>query len=194
MRLGLAVLLLLISTSAIAQQQPFEAVVAGHHVVGCFIIPIVTPTVQWFYSDRLISNTTIGGVASGDHRRVFAYLVQSPAAVRIVEIFPNGAQTPIFTGFAQFPQNFDVGTNGRFFVRVETTLAVISPAGALEATYTLPSVPFSSRLAVAADDCTIYYTISGGVIARFDACTGTPLSNFATIGTGIIDLEPLSNG
>lgn len=198
-RLPFLLLLLAIVPSAAAQQD-FEAVVSGvWSPAACFITPIMSSALQWFGPDRLERDISGGPevvqVASGNHRRVFG--LKTGFGVRIVELSPAGTQTPFFEGLAgTSPTAIAVAPNGRIFVgHFQAGLprvAVISAAGTLEATYPLPGMTGSRLFAAGNDSCTLFYR-TATAIARFDACTGTPLPDFAPAGE-LIDVEVLPDG
>ena len=177
---------------AAAAQQPFEVAVSGASVIGCEIIPLSDSKVEWF-NPNVVDDVNATAIASGDGQRVLALLSGSP--VRVVQLSPDGTQTPFFNGFAgQFGLDIAVAITGRVFVWVggppRPMLAVLSPTGALEATYALPNVAF---LAVGPDGCTLFY-FDSGVIRRINGCTGAPLPDFATVSGFITDLAPLPTG
>lgn len=191
-----AALLLVFSFAASVQaQQPFEVAISGTQVVGCFILPFVDRRLQWIVPNRLETGSSVRTIASGDGRRVFALL--SAPNVRIVEVRPDGSQTPFFTMDGATADALAAGPDGRVFVRLHTgtyQLGVISPAGVLEATYPL-AFAFQTSMDVGSDGCTIFYSDDDTIVHRIDACTGTALPDFSTSLTGIItDLDALSNG
>lgn len=164
------------------------------------IVPQFQPAVQWFNPDRVETNVSgpyIGPVASADHERVLAIIVPQPAArVEIAEIFPSGGRVPLFSGLENASATaIDVADGGRVFVRFSQAglhqIARISPAGVLEATYPLSGddvAPFRS-IAIGNDGCTLLYATTTA-IRRFDACTGTALSDFAAVAANDIDIRP----
>ena len=190
----LLIALLFLPVAAAAQDQPFEAAVSGQQRVGCFIIPIVDSRIQWFTPDRIESSPTIGPIATGDHERVFAIIQQNPPSVRVVQFEPDGTRTPFFEGLpGAFASAIAVAPNGRVLVTYDNpvNVAVISAAGALEATYPLPGAFQFPVISIGSDNCTLYYQKAGSV-GRFDVCTGTALPDF--VAGSFLDIEALPNG
>lgn len=187
-------LVVLYAPAAAAQQDVFEVVVSGIYAPEtCLIIPRISLVVQWFNPDRVDVDEppNVAYIASGDNRRVFGAVLGN--TVQVVTLSPSGARTPFFSGLAGFARSIAVAANGRVFVRYSQAgqrLAVTSPAGVLEATYLLPNQAGGQQIAVSGD-CTVYYTATG-TIARFDACTGTALFDFAAVAAS--DLEVLPDG
>jgi hypothetical protein len=181
--------------AAVAQQDVFEVVVSGIWAPeACLIVPRIHPALQWFSPDRLDLDSAPGitAIASPDHRRVFGILAVNRVVVVTTSL--SGVRTPFFDGLpGAISQSIAVAPGGRVFVRYLQAgmrrIAVISAAGALEATYALPNQGTGNAIAVASDGCTIYYA-AGGVIACFDACTGTALSDFAMVAANDFALLP----
>lgn len=191
---ALVLALALFVPAAAAQQDVFEVVVSGIWAPEtCLIVPRITFAVQWFNPDRLElgSQPNVSAIGTGDNRRVFGLVATS--GVRVVTLSPSGARTPFFEGLAGTSSSIAVAPDGRVFVRYTQAgqrLAVISPSGVLEATYALPNQTSGTPIAVA-DGCTVHYA-AGSTIARFDACTGTALSDFASVAP--TDFALLSDG
>lgn len=189
---GLILVLVALLPLAAEAQQPFDAVVSGESVFGCYILPIIEPGVVWVNPDRVEQPTNISIVASSDGRRVFAATDGIP--YRIVQVEPSGAQTPFYPSAEGFAINIAVADDGHVYVlssgaRVER----ISPSGTLEATYpvgTVPPVDFAFD--VASDNCTLFYS-RGGVISRINGCTGASLPDFASVPF-VSDIEVLPDG
>jgi hypothetical protein len=192
MRPLLIAVLIVIAAPAQAQQ-PFEAVVSGARVFGCGIVPFITPGIQWYTPDRQDPGSDIRTIASGDHQRVFALLFGGTGGeIRVVELFPDGTRAPYFTGVpGAFPSTIAVASTGRVFVTYGANLAVISPAGTLEATYPLTATAEST--AVGPDGCTLFYR-TGQDVRRINGCNGALLPNFVTGLADIHDIHPLQNG
>ncbi|HEV7764936.1 MAG TPA: hypothetical protein VGQ76_08050 [Thermoanaerobaculia bacterium] len=172
-----------------AQQPRFEAVVAGQSVFGCMILPLSTPTVDWFTPDAHSIEpqpNSIRDLASSPGRPVYAV-----AGGKIFTIQPDGTRA-LFFDSATSLQAVTVASNGRIFARAATTLSVISSAGVLEATHALPSA--LGMIAVANDSCTIYYDTFGPQIGRINGCTGVVLPDFPPMLSSFMDLHPLPNG
>lgn len=190
MRVSLLLLLLAAAPLAGAQQK-FDAVVAGHDIMGgCYILPIARNRVQWYQPDAVYDRDfmTIG---SADGRRVLALSWGNP--LTIVEIRPDGSQVPFYTGPQPAGLGMAVAANGTVFVStggMASQLVRISPEGVLEATY-----PFSgsNHLAVAPDGCTILYSFGTNLIRRINGCTGEALPDFAPSGW-INDIDVLPDG
>jgi hypothetical protein len=202
-RLVIPALLLMIVAIAPAAtaQQDFEVVASGIWApAACAILPAMYPALQWFNPDHL--EREFGGgpqieqIASGDRRRVLG--IRSGNRVQVMVLSPSGTQTPFFDGLpGASPRAIAVASSGRVFVTYlqagSPFVAVISPAGVLEATHPLPAGLVSDVLAIAGDGCTLFYR-SATAIARFDACTGTALPDFAPIPADLHDVEVLPDG
>lgn len=200
-RIGIAVALFA-STFAIHAQLPFEAVVSGYNSL-CGAVPVPDmPVVQWFNPDR----TDFGfgqefAVASGDGLRVFA--LKSGADLRVVQLQPDGSETPFFTLAGYEATGITQAADGRLFVSAQQGasgfLIVISPAGTLQSIHSMTPVVRSglfsilATIAVGPDGCTIYYANATGV-ARTNGCTGAALPQYVTLGGTIRDIYPLANG
>jgi hypothetical protein len=183
---------LLLAASALQAQQPFEAVVSGSRVFGCGIVPIITPGIQWYTPDRQDSATDVLAIASGDHQRVLALLLGG-GQIRVVELRPDGTRVPFFSGLAgSFGSTIAVASTGRVFVTYSTNVAVISPAGVLEATHPLPAAA-QITTAVGPDGCTLFYR-AGSDVRRINGCTGAVLPDYLTGLADIQDIHPLQNG
>jgi Big-like domain-containing protein len=89
--------------------------------------------------------------------------------------------------FNQDPESCVLDGAGNVFVgQADGTRDVrkFSPVGALLASYDVATGPRGSDwIDLASDQCTLYYTSEGNTIRRFDTCTNTQLSNFATAFT-----------
>jgi hypothetical protein len=196
----LLIAVVLFAAGAARAQQAFEAVVSG---IASDCVPVMpappSASIRWFAPDRSrFPGGPIAPLASGDHQRVFA-VIQEPSPPfhgRVIRIEPDGTQTTFydsFTGVSGFA--ITVAANGRVFVVYEgENLAVISAAGTLEGLYVLPAPVPRPFIAIGPDSCTLYYEkdATGGAIARFDVCNGTPLPDFTT---GVfLDIDPLPDG
>ena len=181
-----------IVTAPVAEaQQNFDVVVAGFDAsFGCFILPIVQPVQQWYGPDRTDYDSDIMTIASADGRRVLALLDGAP--LQIVELRPDGSQSPFYSGSPGFGSSMTIAPNGTVFVSVggvTPSLVRISAAGVLEATYPLTT----DMIDVASDGCTIYYRTGANVIARINGCTGAPLPDFTSL-TWVNAFEVLPGG
>lgn len=196
-RLG-PLLLLLFVTLGTQAQQPFRAALSGRDTRGCSIIPISFRHLEWFPT-RVEFATNVAYIAADGNDRVFGLLLGPPASgLRIVRVQPDGTQTPFYQDLDAIALSFAVTRDGRVYVPLRTGgsffLAVISPAGVLEATHPLPITEHPYSTAVAYDGCTVFFTDFGSTtISRFNACTGTPLSNLV-VAAPVQDVEPLANG
>ena len=194
-----------------AGQGSFEAVVSGARIPvdyqgNCDGFNDYLPRVQWFNPDSLQTAGSTGDevvyLASPDHERIFATLNRQ--GVVIVQIAPDGTRTPFFSGLGwpYFAVNLAATSAGRLFVLIREanthpnvvgSVAVISPAGELEARHSLPELSRSAAFAVANDGCTILYAKST-TIGRFDACSGTPLADLGTAPQYLEDIDALPDG
>jgi streptogramin lyase len=79
-----------------------------------------------------------------------------------------------------------VDSDGNIFVAVPSaTIRKYDPGGSLVDSYTVATGSGSTQatsLAIAADDCTLFYTNDDTVVRRYNVCTETQLSN---LGSGI---------
>jgi Bacterial Ig-like domain (group 1) len=86
--------------------------------------------------------------------------------------------------FNRDPESCVLDASGNVFVgQADGTRDVLkfSPGGVLLASYDVATGPRGSDwIDLASDQCTLYYTSEGNTIRRFDTCTNTQLSNFAT--------------
>lgn len=184
--------------------EPFEVVVAGTSTQeACVIEPLLTPAIRWFNPDRQEMAESESGswvVASADHQRVFLFeRFRSDIAVDVIT--PSGGRTPFFRGVPNVrPTSIAVAPNGRVLVGYEQStrtarfvfVAVISPAGTLEATHQLADR--NDRASVGPDGCTLFYTsVFSSAINRFNVCTGTALTPF-TAAVHPRDVEALPDG
>lgn len=190
---GLILVLAVLSASA-AAAQPFEAVIAGDTVYGCYILPIVQRGLEWVNPDRVDDATDIGAIDSADGQRVFA--VVQPTPYRVVRIFPDGSRTAIYTGTG-YGLQIAVAGDGRIFVAVNNAgsyrIERISASGTLEASYPIPALAMVyGAFELAPDGCTLFYA-RGDTIARVNGCTGAALPDFATVPWAN-DIEVLPDG
>lgn len=197
MAIRLRGLLLVLSAalSLTAAAQPFEAVLAGDTVRGCYILPMIDRGLVWVNPDRAEDSTDIGAVDSADGQRVFAVVESAP--YRVVRIFPDGSRTSIYTGTGVGLQ-LAVAADGRFYVVANSAGSLridrISASGALEASLPLPVLPsVGGAFELAPDGCTIFYA-RGDTIARVNGCTGAALPDFATTASWANDIEVLPDG
>lgn len=180
----------------VLQAQAFRVAISGSsaNFLGCDFMPPGFYRVVWLSPDATRDDPV--EIASGDGKRVLGLI--DDGGVSVVEVFPNQAPEPFFSGLpAEQGLAIAVAPNGRVFVLYSSGppagLAVISPAGALEATYPLPAGTLAdgAEIAVMPDSCTVLFAQSGG-IGRINGCTGAPLPDFlATAGT-VHDIQPIS--
>jgi len=81
-------------------------------------------------------------------------------------------------------QGLTVGANGKIYVASYTsgtagTLTILSPAGAVEQTYSLSGIPWLDAIDLAPDQCTLFWIDNASHGHRFDACSGHALSDLA---------------
>lgn len=150
------------------------------------------------HSTRL---TDLHVIESAPDGRMFGLLAAQPS--RVVEVFANGTYVPRsapLTGIesardltvARSGAVYVLGTNG-----FNGRIVVLDPAGTQVRAYEAGGdINTSSRIELAADQCTIAYTNwFAGTIRRLDVCTGTPLPELGPIPlTGIDDLRILPDG
>lgn len=187
--LGLCVIV-----SSVSAAQPFEAVIAGDTVYGCYILPIIERGLEWVNPGRVEESTDIAAIDSPDGQRVFAVVQTAP--YRVVRIFPDGSRTTRYTGTGIGLQ-IAVAGSGTMYVVANTAgnlrIDRISGAGTLEASYPLPALPsVGGAFELAPDGCTIFYA-RGETIARINGCTGAALPDFATVPFAN-DIEVLPDG
>lgn len=185
---ALALFLLLVPALAAQQEVRFEAVMTGRAVFGCMILPITYSVVQWVSPNQSQTGLTndVRSVTSASGLPVYALRDGD-----IVTIEPNGTHTLILAGSFHA---LTVTPGGRFFALSGSNLSVITSAGVVEATYPLPGLSAPDLIAVASDECTIYYR-RGSAIGRFNGCTGAALSDFMAIDPwDLFDIYPLPNG
>jgi hypothetical protein len=114
------------------------------------------------------------------------------SAGAIVVLSPDGTSTLFFERIpGAFPGAIAVAQSGRVFMTTALGLAVISPAGTLEALH--PAGSTLPILGVAGDGCTVYYYVIDGMIRRINGCTGAVLPDFVTLAD-VHDIEPQPNG
>jgi hypothetical protein len=91
---------------------------------------------------------------------------------------------PWGSGFSAGPESCVLNAAGDIYVGQANggqDVLKFAPSGASLASYNVAVGPRGSDwIDLAADQCTLYYTSEGPTIRRFDVCTNTQLTNFAT--------------
>jgi Domain of unknown function DUF11 len=173
---------------------------------GDLFVGIGSNQVQWRHPDGTLNRTmrtsssspsTTGMALDPEHRLyVTGYTSNS-----INRFNTSGAAIGTFgTGFNSHPEGIAFDTNGFAYVGQEggnRDILKLNPNGSVAAFYNVDTeVKGSDRLDVASDQCTILYTSQGKAVKRFNACTNTQLSDFATglPGTEAFDVKILLTG
>jgi len=198
-------------------QARFSAVVSGYHTGGCFFLafPVSLPSAEWVVEPTeqtfLRSSDDVYTLASADGQTVFATLRPTTAhGLRIARLvfdtsLLNNGSHDFFEGLPDYfaTTALAVAKNGDVFAVVEKPvsggidwgIAVISSTGILERIVPVNST--LTRIAVAADNCTVLYTsgsFDGAVIRRVNACTGVSMPVFATASQRVTGLATMTNG
>lgn len=194
-RLGLLSFCLFFSLGSQAQQ-PFRAALSGRFISGCNFLPMSEVRLEWLGPDRLEDPTNVRQIASGVDDQVLALLFGP--GLTIVRIQPSGTQTPFYQDPAATAEVFTVGRDGRVYVPlhngVSFVLAVISPAGVLEATHPIALPQHPTDVAIADDGCTLFILENfGSTFRRFNACAGGFLPDIFP-GLQANDVQPLPGG
>lgn len=120
-------------------------------------------------------------IAAAPGGRIFGATTGDPW--QVVELFPDNTQRPLTAPIGgRFVEDLIVAGSGAFYVRARPdsgssrTLYAFRPDGTLRATYALSTWIVRADMDLAADQCTLYYGSSAGDLARFDVCTGSPLT------------------
>jgi hypothetical protein len=191
-RLVILALVLLIAVPCFAA--PYDRVIVGNSVFGCHILPFISPRIEWhpFWAD---DPTDIFTVAAAPGERVLAAL--SGARIEIVELKADQSRTPFFSGAdGYYAASLAVASSGDVHVLAwgpNAAIISISPSGALVATHSLGFAlePYEYAFDLASDQCTTAIG-AGGVIHRFNVCTGTALPDL--VSTYAVDLAFLPDG
>lgn len=182
-----------------AQVDQFEVAVSG--AGGCGDVTTPFPphnALEWFrpgLSQPLVDFSSSFSIASADGRILYGLNNRwTSPGFDLVRHTGWESSTVIYSTDVYEPLTIAQAGDGRLFVVASSgptdSLLVFSTAGTLEATY-----PFveTRALAVGADNCTLYYPVAGA-IARFNGCTGTPMTPFAVLPGVINDVFPLADG
>ncbi len=143
------------------------------------------------------TGSEIGGLAFDASRNLYATHFDTAAVSKFTE---SGLLTGTWgTGYQGGPEGIIFMPNGNALVgHAEGTDDVQkrSPSGALLASFDVTIEDRGSDwLALKPDDCTLLYTSEGARILRYDICTGTQLSDFATsASTPAFGIQLLPNG
>lgn len=169
---------------------------------GCEIgiIPIVQQTLEWTGANASYGESDVLVVAPAPGGRIFAVLANGGLA----EIRPDGSRTALTAPAAlggREPLAMVVDGNGAIYVLVrfdllQDAIMAFNPDGSLRATYPLGAryAPFGSTVIdLAADQCTLFL-LRGGVVRRFNVCTGTFLADFATVPMAAYAVRVLPDG
>ncbi|HYC59863.1 MAG TPA: hypothetical protein VEK79_09885 [Thermoanaerobaculia bacterium] len=175
---------------------PYDLVLVGDHIGACFFLPFSSPRIEW-HPSWAEDPTNIYAAAAAPGGRVFAGL--SAPRVEIVELRADQSRTPFFSGLDGVASagSLVVDRSGNVYVLTRQagneSIVAISSTGALVATYplTFDVEPWEHGFDLAEDQCTAFIG-ENGAIHRFNVCTGTPLSDFAT--TPVTDLAVLPDG
>jgi hypothetical protein len=188
---------LVFAWAAAAQKVP-EFIAAGDHFVCGPALVNLNQKAEVHYARGWEDVWDITAVAAAPDGMIYGLRPSS----EIVRVLPDGSTEPFFAGVPNgHAHGIAVARDGRILVTVNTSrqsyLAVISPAGDLDALHQLPVSVDHTTLAIATDGCTVYYT--GGLwwmstaIKRIDACTGGWLPDLAPVAS-VSDIEVLPNG
>ena len=197
LRLVIPAILLWIAAPVLAA--PYDMIVVGDRLAACILLPIGTSRIEWqpFWSDE---PTDIYTVAPAPGERVFASVFVSHITPRIeiVELKADRSRTPFFSGANGYWANsLAVDSSGNVHVLAQqgmnAAILSISSSGSLLATHSLGLTPnpFEYAFDLASDQCTAAIG-TGGVIRRFDVCTGTALPDLTD--DSATDLAFLPNG
>jgi hypothetical protein len=197
--------LLLAATGVFAQQPlpPYEHVVAGLSFFGgceIVIVPIIQRTLEWTGANASYGESDVLIVAPALGGRIFAVLANGGLA----EIRPDGSRTALTAPAAlagREPLAMVVDRNGAIYVLtrfdlLQDAIMAFNPDGSLRATHPLGGRYASNGSTVidlAADQCTLFL-LSGGVVRRFNVCTGTFLPDFATVPMAAYAVRVLPDG
>ncbi len=192
----------------------FSAAVSGYSIGGCYFLafPLPLPSVEWVVepTERTLQRWSddTRSIASSDGGTVFAMVNKPRSGLRIAILeldrtASNNGRRDFFDGLADYyaGPGIAVAKNGRVFAVVRPVggngqpgpfhIAVISGDSTLERL--VPAAGTVSKITVAADNCTIFYT-DGAVIRRLNACTGASLPVFTTADETVTDVAALANG
>lgn len=184
---------LLIATTAFAE--PYDMIVVGDNVGGCFLLAFSITRAEWLprWTEQ---PTNIRTVAAAPGERVYA-AVAGPR-IEIVELKANQSRIPFFSGadgYAAVSMAIDSTRNIYVLAQTGVNAAIvsISSSGALTAIHPLDfAMEFNEdAFDLAADQCTVAIG-AGSAIRRFNVCTGTALPDLASIYA--TDLAFLPNG
>ena len=191
----LAILALVLTIAAPVFAVPYDRVIVGDRLVGCMFLPISSPRIEWF-PFWASEPTDLFTVAAAPGERVYAAL--SGPGIEIVELKADQSRTPFFSGADGYDAaSLAVASSGEVHVlaRGGANAAIISlsSSGALVATHSLsfPIQTYEYAFDLASDQCTTAIG-AGGVIHRFDVCTGTALPDL--VSAHAEDLAFLPNG
>lgn len=174
---------------------PYDMVIVGDNVGGCYILSFSSHRIEWlpFWGN---DPTDIFTVAAAPGDRVYAALFGP--RIEIVELKADQSRTPFFSGADGYsPNSLAVDSSGNVHVLARQggngAIISISSGGALVATHSLGFAldPYEYAFDLASDQCTAAMS-AGGVIRRFDVCTGTALPDL--VNEYAADLAFLPNG
>ena len=150
-------------------------------VNGCCCITCPPPPPMVLLSNALDSkftSTSYGAVAFGLGNRLYV----TNAFTNVIDMYDSALnKTQMVTGLpsSSFPGGLAVFANGDLLVLTLPTLYVLSPAGAVTQSFTVPTAVngLSYGVDLAPDQCTVFYIDAAGTGRRFNVCTGQPLAN-----------------
>jgi hypothetical protein len=163
--------------------------------------------VQWRHPDGSLNQTMTTPVSSPTTTGMALDLshnlyVTGYTSNAISRFDTSGAATGTFgSGFKSHPESISFDTFGNAYVGQEggsRDILKFDPTGTLMAAFNAApdGKKGTDRLDVGTDQCTIFYTGQSKAIRRFDACTNTQLSNFASglPGKEAFDVKALIGG
>jgi outer membrane protein assembly factor BamB len=159
--------------------EPFDLALAGRADVCPIMNPNTHPPYVSYLGISTEMPTDIRFIAPAGSGRVFAMV--NPRA-EIVELRPDLTRTPVFPGMdGLVGRVFVVDAAGNIYLATDAGhVLAIRPDGTVRADFALNAD--IADIDLAADQCTLFYNASGPIatIRRFDVCTGTSLSDFAS--------------
>lgn len=177
-------LLLTFLAGTTALSQPYDSVVAGRGDLCRWIAPLLSHSLEWTGGGPFVLNGDVIVVAPGPGGRIFAAVHRFPSAFAIVELRPDGSQTPISTNVPGSALAMVVDAAGSVYVLTRSAVVAVDPSGTVRATHPTMEVDWGEErtaIDLAADQCTLYIASGDLTVSRLNVCTGAPLGNFVTL-------------
>jgi hypothetical protein len=190
-----AALFLFLALAVRLDAQAWEYVIGGDSNPCLYILACTQPVIEWHPNGPVQYGVAGNDLVPGPGAHL--YTVERGPTVRLVEVTRNGPNRLIYARSDQNDISVVVDRSGTFYVLTSGAGPVyrILTIGSNGALLDEQVLPFSAGgpIDLAADQCTLFLPDVGGVIHRFNVCTGTALPDFGVIPNAQ-DLHILPDG